>query len=145
MSENILFFSENIQFVLKDKIQIRNWIREVIHESDYRAGKISFIFCDDLYLSEINVKYLKHKSLTDIITFSYHQGTNLISGDIYISIPRVTENAVKFKQAFWDELHRVIIHGVLHLMGHEDSTKLLREEMRKREDRYLSQLESIVV
>jgi len=116
-----------------------------VHEGDYRAGKISFIFCDDPFLSEINVKYLKHKSLTDIITFSYHQGTNLISGDIYISVPRVMENAIKFKQTFEDELHRVIIHGVLHLMGHEDSTKMLKEEMRKKEDLCLAKLESIVI
>jgi probable rRNA maturation factor len=138
--ESIYFFNENIRFTLKDKKKIRSWIRTTVLEYHFVTGDINFVFCDDDYLSNINVKYLKHNTLTDIITFSLSNNKDILSGDIYISIPRVKENAEKFKVAFENELHRVIIHGILHLIGFNDSTQKEKSEIRKREDLCLSML-----
>lgn len=90
-----------------------SWVSNTIQEENLKEGNINYIFCDDAYLLDKNIKYLKHNTLTDIISFDYTMG-KLISGDIFISVERVKENAITFKTAFKDELHRVMIHGVLH-------------------------------
>lgn len=140
MISSIHFFSENIPYKIRGKTKIRKWIGETVTEENAITGELCFIFCDDDYLYEINHKYLKHNTLTDIITFPVEVDQNIISGDIFISIQRVRENAILFKQKINDELHRVIVHGVLHLLGYNDSTKADKKLMRAKEDYYLTKL-----
>lgn len=135
----ITFFNEEIEFNLKGKQVLKDWISLVIESEGKKKGDISFIFCDDTYLSEINVQYLKHHTLTDIITFDYTaDNKGRISGDIFISIERVKENAESLKIPFVNELHRIIIHGVLHLLGYKDKNKVDKALMRQKEDYCLS-------
>ena len=143
MSGQIEFFSENIRYHLKERRKLRNWIKSVAENGNFRAGEISFIFCSDEYLSELNNKYLKHNTLTDIITFPLNDSDGILSGDIFISIPRVKENAKKYKTAQEIELHRVMIHGVLHLMGYGDKTKPEKLAMRVKEDQCLLLLSAV--
>ena len=117
--------------------ELVKWITTTITEENYQTDYVDYIFCDDNYLGKINYKYLKHKTLTDIITFNYNDG-NLISGDIFISIERVRENANAYSDSFRNELHRVMIHGVLHLCGYNDKTNDEKAIMRQKEDYYLS-------
>jgi probable rRNA maturation factor len=137
MSCRINFFNENVSYVIRNKRLLRGWFSVTIEKEGKVAGDINFILCDDDFLSIMNFKYLRHKSLTDILTFSSDNKDGLLSGDIFISLTRVKENAMKFNQKLEDELHRVMIHGVLHLIGYNDATKKERGEMREREDFYL--------
>ena len=137
MSRKIFFFNEQVNFVLKNKGKIRWWISEVIRAEGEKRGIINFIFCNDIYLSGLNETYLKHTTLTDIITFPFTESGRNIAGDIYISIERVRENAILFNQLFEDEINRVIIHGILHLLGYKDKTKKEKLLMRTKEDYYL--------
>ena len=116
---------------------VKSWVSNTIQEENLKEGNINYIFCDDAYLLDKNIKYLKHNTLTDIISFDYTMG-KLISGDIFISVERVKENAITFKTAFKDELHRVMIHGVLHYCGYKDKTDADKKLMRSKEDYYLS-------
>lgn len=116
---------------------IKNWISSCILNEEFKIGELNYIFCDDQYLSELNIKYLKHNTLTDIISFNDSLG-RLISGDIFISVERVKENAKEFKVSFEDELHRVMVHGVLHFCKYDDKTKEEKKLMREKEDYYLS-------
>ncbi|MCX6231952.1 MAG: rRNA maturation RNase YbeY [Bacteroidetes bacterium] len=135
----ITFFSEEIAFDLKQKRWVKEWITTVIASEKKKAGAISYIFCDDNYLIQLNQQYLKHDTLTDIITFDYTSDNDgLISGDIFISIERVKENAANLHTAFYEELHRVMIHGVLHLLGYKDKTRAEKLLMRQKEDNSLS-------
>ena len=118
-------------------MKITSWISDTIVNEAFKEGDINFIFCGDDYLLDINVKYLKHNALTDIISFDYSLGKKL-SGDIFISVDRVKDNSVKYEVNFDDELHRVIIHGILHFCGYKDKTKEDKRLMRKKEDYYLS-------
>lgn len=135
---SINFFTEKIRFKLASERKTSDWIKSVIKREKYTASEINFIFCSDERLSEINLQYLNHKTLTDIITFDYSTNNKELKGDIFISIPRVKENAVKFKADFDTELHRVIIHGVLHLIGFTDKSKSEKSIMREKEDACLS-------
>ena len=110
----------------------------VIRKEGAVLNSVNYIFCSDDHLREMNIKYLKHKTFTDIITFNYGADEGTIEGDIFISIDRVKENAKKFKSDFDTELHRVIIHGVLHLIGYNDKAKTEKALMREKEDTYLS-------
>ena len=103
------------------------------------AKEINFIFCNDNYLQKINEKYLQHKSLTDVITFDHSQGKNLI-GDIYISVERVKENTSKFDTTLKSEVARVMIHGVLHLIGYNDKSKIEKKSMREMENKFLKRV-----
>ena len=139
MTENtILFFSEGSNFIIKNKKKLRNWIYASIDLENKGIGSINFIFCSDDYLHSLNVQYLKHDTLTDVITFDYTEDSPLLSGDIFISIDRVKENAKQFGTPFVDELHRVMIHGLLHLAGYSDKTDQETALMRSKEDYYLS-------
>ena len=141
----INFFSENITYKLKDKRKIQKWIKLVIEGEKKKAGDINYIFCDDAFLVEMNIKYLNHDTLTDIITFNYNEESeNSINGDIYISIDRVKENSVEYNVPFNTELDRVIIHGVLHLLGFKDKTKADKKTMREKEDNSLSLLHNFI-
>jgi probable rRNA maturation factor len=136
----IRFFSEEIPFLLNEKPKIRRWLRDVILKEKKKPGSINIIFCTDDYLLGLNTLYLKHNTLTDILTFPGSDDPLSVEGDIYISIPRVTENAQKFSQPFDAELSRVMVHGILHLLGYKDKTKTERLEMTAKEDQYLSTL-----
>ena len=136
---SITFFSETISFALPNEHIISEWISDTISKEEKTATELSYIFCTDDYLHNINLTYLNHDTYTDIITFDYTE-KNQISGDIFISIDRVKENAVTYRKTFENELHRVIIHGVLHLLGYKDKTADEAETMRAKEDFYLSLL-----
>ncbi len=133
----MIVYSAINSFKLQNKMQLADWIGFVIHQENRRLGEINYIFCNDSYLLDINIKELNHNTLTDIISFDYTVG-DVISGDIYISTERVHENAEELKNSFLEELHRVIIHGVLHYCGYKDKTDLEKSEMRSKEDYYLS-------
>ena len=133
----MIAYNYETNFELKNAVEIRNWISHSIGEEIFNEGDLNYIFCTDDYLLDINIKYLKHNTLTDIISFDYTMGKT-ISGDVYISIDRVTENALNYKVKFEDELHRVMIHGVLHFCGFKDKSKSEKELMRNKEDYYLS-------
>lgn len=136
MSSNILFHSENIFFVLKNKRIIKKWLTEVIKQEQKILGEISIIFCSDDYLLEVNKTYLSHDYYTDVITFNYNEG-EIVSGDLFISVDRVKENSEQFSVNFEIELNRVMVHGILHLLGHEDKTTKQEKEMRKLEEKAL--------
>lgn len=134
----IHYFSEDTAFNLKDKRKINSWIKKTIELESFNPGDINFIFCSDSYLLKLNQEYLNHHTLTDIITFDSSEEENTISGDIFISIDRIKENAENLNVHFTTELHRVIIHGILHLCGYTDKSKDEKTAMREKEDHYLS-------
>jgi rRNA maturation RNase YbeY len=125
-------------FTLKDKIKIKKWILKSVEEEQRGINFISFNFCSDEYIIELNNNALKHNYYTDIITFELNYKNENIEGDIYISIDRVKENAKILKESFTNELHRVIIHGVLHLCGYKDKSSKESKKMREKENYYLS-------
>lgn len=134
----IHFFEEDIVANLKRKRDIKNWIKETILNEGKTLGTLNYVFCSDEYLHKMNVEYLNHDTLTDIITFDQSDVENKIEGDIFISVDRVRENANKFNSQYIDELNRVMIHGALHLIGYKDKKKAEQELMRNKEDYYLS-------
>ena len=134
----INFFSET-EFKLQNEEGIVNWISDAIASEKKTLGEINYIFVSDEYLLNLNKTYLNHNTLTDIITFDNSAG-NILHGDIYISVERVQDNAIDFNVSFEEELHRVMIHGVLHLAGYRDKTDKEAEEMRTRENHYLERL-----
>lgn len=134
----IRFFSEKVRFGLPHPIKTSNWLKKAIQKEGFRLKSLNIIFCSDAYLGKMNQRYLNHKTLTDIITFDNSDDQALIEGDIFISIPRIRENAKKFKVSSDSELHRVMVHGVLHLMGYSDKSARQKSIMRKKEDAYLS-------
>ena len=131
----ITFNYEN-EFNLKDEKSLENWIENLVDNKGFEIGEINYIFCDDAYLHKLNVEFLKHDTLTDIISFDNSFG-KLINGDIFISVERVEDNANDFKVSFNDELHRVMIHGVLHYMGFKDKSDDEKQEMRNQENEAL--------
>ncbi len=133
----MIYYNSETDFNLENQETISKWIANTIEEEGCTLEEISYIFCDDKYLLEKNIEYLNHDTLTDIISFDYSVG-KIISGDIFISIERVEENSTEFNVAFIDELHRVIIHGILHYCGYKDKTSEQKKEMRSKENYYLS-------
>ena len=129
----INFSNDNIVFDLKQKAKLKAWITSVVKKEKLNLGQLNYTFMSDESLLKINIAYLKHNTYTDIITFNYNEGKK-ISGDIFISIDRIKENAQKFKVDLQEELHRVMIHGVLHLCGYKDKTKTDSDLMRKKEN-----------
>ena len=117
--------------------QNKKWLNQVILNEAKEEGDITYIFCDDDYLLEKNIRFLNHNTLTDVITFDYCEG-NSVSGDIFISIERVKENSEVFKVDFLTELNRVMVHGLLHLLGYKDKNEWESNLMRKKENYYLS-------
>ena len=138
---SVQFYSQDIPFVFKNKLKVKSWLKAAIKEENKILGNISCIFCSDVYLHEMNVKYLQHDTFTDIITFDYTEN-NIISGDLFISIDRVRENALTLNTTFLNELHRVIIHGTLHLCGYKDKKKADALEIRAKEDFYLQKIDN---
>lgn len=138
----ISFANIDVEFILEQKLRLKRWINAVAQLHERKVGNISYGFCSDTHIIEANRQYLQHDYFTDIITFDYSEG-NTISGDLLISLDTVRSNAVQFNTDFTTELHRVMIHGVLHLLGFKDSTDNEQVEMRKREDEALNLLSMI--
>ena len=137
MMNNIVRFHYETDFLLENTDSFIKWIKNVILEENKQVGEINYIFCDDKYLLEKNIKHLNHNSLTDIITFNYCE-KDMISSDIMISVERVMENSTIFENSFSEELNRVMVHGILHLVGHNDKTEEEKEIIRKKEDYYVN-------
>ncbi len=134
----IRFFEEDITYKLKNKSAVRQWITQTIQAEGYTLKELSYIFCSDSYLLQINQQYLSHDTYTDIITFDNSAHELDVVGDIFISIDRIRENAEKFNTPLYDELQRVIIHGVLHLLRYKDKTPADKKKMTIKEDYYLN-------
>lgn len=126
-------FNYETDFTLGDEQAFSDWLSAVIVSENKNEGEINYIFCDDEYLHKINLEYLNHDTLTDIISFDYTMG-NEISGDIFVSIERVLDNAKDYKTLFEDELKRVLVHGILHYCGYKDKSEDDEELMRSKED-----------
>lgn len=134
---SIRFSSQIESFELSEAEKVKKWISEVVLRRGKKVGNISYLFCDDEYMIGVNRQYLDHDTYTDIITFDY-VAADLISGDIFVCIDRIGENAAKFGVAFEEELHRVVIHGVLHLLGQGDKSDSEAAEMRRQEEESLA-------
>ncbi|UYW01017.1 rRNA maturation RNase YbeY [Flavobacterium agricola] len=129
----MIYFNYETDFTLQNEDLFTDWIERIIESENKELGEISYIFCDDAYLHQINVEYLDHDTLTDIISFDYTEG-DVISGDIFISLERVADNATDFDVPFETELKRVLAHGVLHYCGYKDKTEKEEALMRSKED-----------
>lgn len=130
-------FNYETDFLITNEELVSGWISNVLHEEGFKEGDINYVFCDDEYLHKLNVEFLDHDTLTDVISFDYTMG-KLISGDIFISVDRVRDNANDFKVDFINELYRVIIHGILHYCGYKDKDEEDVKTMRTKENHYLS-------
>ena len=126
-------FNYETAFQLEDENRLENWIENVTSNNGFEVGEINYIFCDDEYLLKLNVEFLKHYTLTDVISFDNSLG-KLINGDIFISVERATENSKEYNVTFDDELQRVMIHGVLHYMGYKDKSDDEIKKMRSAEN-----------
>lgn len=135
----MISFNYENDFKLVNEAKISKWISSVILNENCKEDEINYVFCDDDYLHKLNVDFLNHDTLTDIISFDYSVGKKL-QGDIFISIERVEDNAKDFKVSFETELHRVIVHGILHYCGYKDKTDIEAKQMRDKENFYLNTL-----
>ncbi len=134
----IRFFQEDVDFALTHPRKTATWIKDVILNEKGHNAEINYIFCSDKHLLMLNKRFLNHNSLTDIITFDNSSKKGHLEAEIYISVERIAENATKFKTSFDEEIHRVMIHGVLHLLGFKDKKSTEKAAMRKKEDACLS-------
>jgi len=135
---NILFFAEEVDLPTIDQIKVSTWIQETIKNEEAKYESINIVFCSDEFLLRLNKQHLDHDYFTDIITFQYEKTP--IEGELFISVDSVTENAVERKIPFFTELYRVIIHGVLHMIGYGDKTDEEQNIIRSKEDHYLTQI-----
>jgi rRNA maturation RNase YbeY len=135
----MISFNYETKFELENEEEISIWISSVIKSEKFKEGDINYVFCDDDYLLKLNIEFLKHNTLTDIISFDNKIG-KILYGDVFISIERVKENAQAFKVSFKDELSRVMVHGILHYCGYADKTKQDAEIIRNKENFYINQL-----
>jgi probable rRNA maturation factor len=135
----IQFFEEDISYKLKKKTTVRKWITETIIAEGFKLDELTYVFCSDQYLLQINQQYLNHDTYTDIITFDNSEVEGVITGDIFISVERIKENAAKFAVTETQELHRVMIHGALHLLGYKDKSVADKKKMTLKEDHYLGE------
>lgn len=139
----VRYFCEDIKFEFKNKQLNNRWLKMVAGSEVKTLGDVSIIFCSDNYILDVNMRYLQHDYFTDIITFDYCEGKTL-SGDLFISIDTVRENAAEYGATFEEELNRVIVHGLLHLIGYNDRTPEEAREIHSKEDYYLSLRESLI-
>jgi rRNA maturation RNase YbeY len=137
LEDAIQFFVEDIDFDLPEPEAVAAWLESVVAEHGYELAGINYIFCSDDYLHSINVEYLDHDTLTDIITFDNSEEEGWVESDIFVSVERVRDNAEQFGVAFEQELLRVMVHGVLHLVGFKDKTEEQAAEMRRQEDHWV--------
>ena len=138
----IQYIAENVKMPKLEKQRINRWIKEIAAGYGKKTGDIAYVFCDDQKILEINNQYLEHDYYTDIITFDYTTG-NTISGDIFISLDTVKSNADEYGTDFETELHRILIHGILHLCGNDDKSPELRIDMTDKENKALGQLKQM--
>lgn len=135
IAKKILFHNEDVKYKLKDKQKIRDWMADIIIEHDYDVEEINFIFVSDEYILQKNVALLNHDYYTDIITCPFHdEGTKKIFADVFISVERVADNAKQANISETDELHRVMMHGILHILGYNDHSEADKAEMRRQEE-----------
>lgn len=139
---SVYFHNEDNSYVLPAKRKVKSWLKTSIEHQKMSIGTINVVFCSDQHLLGINIEYLNHDYYTDIITFNYCEAM-LISGDLFISIDRIKDNSKNNKLLFVNELHRVIIHGVLHLCGFNDKTKAEKKEIRQMEDYFLNKIKHL--
>ncbi len=137
----IHYFTEDVEEIKLNKKKVSSWIKTCVLQNNKKEGDLNFIFCSDEYLKEINIQYLKHDYYTDIITFGYNE-QDILAGDIFISVDRIADNAMNFNVSFNDELLRVIIHGVLHLIGFNDTNQKQKKEMKNQEDEWIAAYKS---
>ena len=135
----MISFNYETSFKLENDLEISKWISNVISSEKFKEGDINYVFCDDDYLLKLNIEFLNHDTLTDIISFDNSIG-KILHGDIFISIDRVKENANNFNVSFKEELSRVIVHGVLHYCGYKDNTEENAKLIREKENFYINQL-----
>jgi probable rRNA maturation factor len=135
----INFFNEDTTYKLKDKLKLKQWIKATIQAEGYKLSELNYILCSDEYLLQINNQYLNHDTYTDIVTFDNSDEEGSITGDIFISVDRIHENAIEFNVVPETEMHRVIIHGALHLLGYKDKRPADKKLMTQKEDFYLAQ------
>lgn len=135
----IAFLTEDITFKLKEKLKHKAWLKDVAKVEGFKIGALNYIFCSDAYLLDINQKYLRHDTLTDIVTFDNSEDPSILEGDIFISVERVRENALTFDTES-SELKRVMVHGLLHLIGYKDKGKAQKELMSKKENEHLTKI-----
>lgn len=133
----VSYFFEETDFLFKGRVKNNKWLKLVAESEIRKLGDINIIFCSDNYILDINQRFLSHDYFTDIITFDYCEGDKL-SGDLFISVDSVKENSIQYGTEFNDELNRVMVHGILHLIGYDDHTKAQQKQMRQKEDYYLS-------
>ncbi|EGV43200.1 rRNA maturation RNase YbeY [Bizionia argentinensis JUB59] len=138
----MISFNYENDFEIDNEEKLHTWIERVLVSEGFKLGEINYIFCNDDYLHSLNVEFLDHDTLTDVISFDYTIG-KIIQGDIYISTERVADNAIDFKTTLKDELHRVMVHGVLHYCGYKDKSESEEKDMRNLENHYLELLKDI--
>lgn len=134
----VQFFTEKISFSLSRPRKTSHWLQTVARQNGYKIHSLTYVFCSDAFLGKMNKDFLGHQTLTDIISFDLSETKGMVIGEIYISIPRVRENARKFKQPFETELRRVLVHGLLHFMGLRDKSMAEKAQMRSKEEASLS-------
>lgn len=139
----VSYFFEDTNFKFNRRRQTSQWLKFTAESEIKRIGQVNIIFCSDNYILDINQKYLQHDYFTDIITFDYCEGKTL-SGDLFISVDTVRENAIFYGTEFDDELNRVIVHGLLHLIGYDDHSEEDQKTMRSKENYYLAQREKLI-
>lgn len=139
----ISYFFQDADFQFKHRRFNNQWLRMVAESEIRRIGDVNIIFCSDNYILDVNLKYLQHDYFTDIITFDYCEN-NVLSGDLFISVDSVRENSVFYNTEFEDELNRVMVHGILHLIGYDDHTEEDQKVMREKENYYLSLREKLL-
>lgn len=135
----INFFTEGLTFALPQRKATTQWLHHVVQQEGYTLGELNYIFCTDAYLHALNVQYLRHDTLTDVITFDHAEAPHTAAGDVYISLERVRANAQAYGQPFVHELYTVMVHGVLHLLGYDDKTPDDQALMRHKEAIYVAQ------
>ena len=138
----MISFNYETNFKLENESALEKWIQKIIVDNNCEEGEVNYIFCDDVYLLKLNIEFLQHDTLTDIISFDNSLG-NLVGGDIFISIERVADNANDYEVSFLEELQRVMIHGVLHYIGFTDKTPEDQKEMTIQENKALSKLRGL--
>jgi probable rRNA maturation factor len=140
----ITFYKHQVKFTIENLPVVKKWVESIVANHHTSIGSLSYIICSDDYLLEINNRFLSHNYFTDIITFPYSAKKEPIVGEIYISIDRVRENALAFNTSQQNEFQRVVIHGVLHLLGYSDKSKAQQKAMRALEDECLMQLQQLI-
>ncbi|GGK73031.1 rRNA maturation RNase YbeY [Rufibacter glacialis] len=133
----IEFFTEEVEFEVKNEEKVKTWLSEIISKYSFELESLNYIFCSDEYLHQMNVEYLEHDTLTDVITFDNSDVEGVIEGDVFISIDRIVDNAATFNISQEEELHRVMAHGLLHLLGFDDKTPEKKALMRSKENECL--------